>query len=95
MKEVIVENDGKQYKVRMGKIKYGKMIAIMQKYFRTTAQRDGLRADIEHFNMLRDIVVASIIDIEPKVDDIEKFVNELPYEEGKKLEDVALELNPL
>lgn len=96
MKEVVViDGEGKERKVIIGKIKYGKMVNILQKYFKTSASRDALKSDIEHFAMMRDMLIASIVSVAPPVDNIEKFIDELSYDEGRKLEDAMLELNPL
>ena len=95
VKAVEIMHNGKKYRVTVGSLKYGQMNKILQKYLKATVEGGQLKADLDYASMEREIVIASIKEVEPAIDDIERFVDELDITEAQKLINVAIELNPL
>ena len=95
MEEVEVVYKGKKYKVVLGKITYRQRNMILDKCTETVIDNGKPRAKLKYGILEREVVVASIKKIEPPVNDVGAFVDDLDYDEAMKLVRVAMRLNPL
>lgn len=101
-KQVVVEKNGKKYTVSVSRLKFGQAMRVFKeagasKINFTTSGEPVYEMD--YLSLVYLITKEAIAKIEGEgneiVSDKEKFLDELDYEEAKKIVSLALELNPL
>ena len=93
--EVVVKYNGTDYKVTIGKLTYGQRNKIIHKCTKVHIVDGKMKGEVKFGQLEREVVLASIKDITPKVNDIAAFLDSLDYDEAQKITAEATKINPL
>lgn len=93
MKEVEVTLKGKKVKLHIGEITFGKEMELLKKYS-VIDVRTGNVKSLNVFGYIEELIVASIVKVEPEMEITLEDIRSLSRDDGKKLMNVVLEVNP-